>query len=79
MHAEHITGEENAGLAVQREHRVWPMQIRSHHKIQYVPLAKVQRISSLHPTSHQKTQLLRPDLLSHEPIFEEFHKISGLI
>jgi len=54
VHAEHITSEENARLAVQSEHGVRPVQIGSHHELQDMPLSKVQRISSLHLIPHQK-------------------------
>jgi hypothetical protein len=53
VHAERIAGEENAGLAVQGEHCVRPMQIRSHHKLQDMAVSKVQSIAALHPTSEE--------------------------
>jgi malate/lactate dehydrogenase len=47
VHAKCITGKNNSCAAVQSEHGVRPMQVRSHYKLQHMPLPKVESVPSL--------------------------------
>jgi hypothetical protein len=49
VHAKCITGKDNSCATVQSEHGVRPMQVRSHYKLQHMPLPKVKSVPSLQP------------------------------